>query len=76
MYIGQNMHNNSEQLVVKPAVCWINSMKKTEKLTVERTAKTFPVFMKAKLSLSFPKQPPIRPEIERDIPCVGRVAGP
>ena len=48
-----------------PAVCWINSAKKTEKLTVERIAKNFLVFIKVKFSLLFPKEPSIRPDTER-----------
>jgi len=40
-------------------VCWINSMK-TEKLTVERMAKKFLVFIKVNFSLPFPKKPSIR----------------
>jgi len=40
-------------------------MKKTEKLTVERIAKNFLVFIKVRFSLPFPKEPYIRPGTER-----------
>jgi len=52
-------------------------MKKSEKLTVERMAKKFPVFINVKFSLPFPKKdPPLGPtlnELNSDLRFLGGI---